>query len=187
MSKGTINIRYDALISSINLISDIIKREKILEMSSKYLNAVKYYVDTFNWADDVDNKETICVYNLDLVDAIKVYIENGMDISTGIGIPPIIDYSTTSISLGVDDMFSYIRVSNVGDITVTIPLNTTAEIEIGSYTEFEQASTGVITFVGEGGVTLNSFDSSYQSAGQYSTMGLKKVDTDEWTLYGLLV
>ena len=99
----------------------------------------------------------------------------------------IIEDVTTARTLSITDASKYIRMSNVGLITLTVPLESVVNFEIGTEIEFEQGLTGAIEFVGDIGVTINSFDSSYITAGQYATVSIKKIASDTWVINGLLV
>lgn len=98
----------------------------------------------------------------------------------------VIDDTTTARTLTIDDSKKYIRHDNISPITLTVPLNSSEAHEIGTETDFEQTGTGVITFVGVVGVTINSYGDAYTSMGQFTTMSLKKVAINTWTLSGMV-
>lgn len=95
----------------------------------------------------------------------------------------VITESGTSRTLALIDDQKYIRCTNSGTTTITVPLNATAEFPIGTEIDFFMAD-GPVLFVGDSGVTINSTGTTIAAQCQAAT--LKKVGTDEWDLVGAL-
>jgi hypothetical protein len=71
--------------------------------------------------------------------------------------------------------------------TIRIPNNSTQAFPVGSELHVHQDGTGPVTIVGETGVTLR-YHAAYTNRllGQYATATVKKTNTNEWRLFGLL-
>lgn len=89
----------------------------------------------------------------------------------------------TSFTLALTDQYKYIRVSDTVSITVTVPTNETVAFPVGSYLSIIQAGAGQVSVVGSSGVTINTPD-TLNTRGQFSTITLTKVGTDEWDIKG---
>lgn len=73
------------------------------------------------------------------------------------------------------------------NVTITIPTNAADPFRIGAEISIHQEGTGVVTIVGNTGVTLlysPQFDNTL--LGQYATATIKKTAINEWRLFGLL-
>lgn len=107
---------------------------------------------------------------------------NGIDF-TAIALFDVITESTTSRTLATSDGGSYIRCTNPSPVTITVPTDATAgwstELEI----LIEQAGNGQVTVSAAGGVTINTSE-TLKTEKQYSVIGLKRVGSDTWTLFG---
>lgn len=68
--------------------------------------------------------------------------------------------------------------------TVTIPLNASTAIPIGSQVDLIQGSLGLVTISPQAGVTLGSPQSARTVANQYSMVSMLKVGTNLWDLFG---
>ena len=97
----------------------------------------------------------------------------------------VITESGTSRTLALADAQKYIRCTNSGTTTITIPLNATAAFPISTEIDVWQDGAGVVSFVGAVGVTIHSVGLSL--AAQYRAATLKKVGTDTWHIIGALV
>jgi hypothetical protein len=92
--------------------------------------------------------------------------------------------TATAYTLLLADVGKYFALNSTSAIAITIPLNATTALPIGSIYYFVQRNTGVPTFTGEAGVTLRTRSSVRQPFAQYSEVKLVKVGTDEWYLTG---
>jgi hypothetical protein len=72
-------------------------------------------------------------------------------------------------------------------VAVNVPLEATESIPVGAIYLFTQVDVGQLTFTPEGGVTINfPATLSLVSKEQWSTIGIKKTDTNEWLAFGHL-
>jgi hypothetical protein len=89
----------------------------------------------------------------------------------------------TTYTLVLTDADKIVQGSNASAITLTIPTNASVAFPIGNVVYVEQTGAGQITVVGAGGVTVNNA-STAKTRAKYSLLGLIKVATDGWLLYG---
>jgi len=89
--------------------------------------------------------------------------------------------ATTTRTLGLGDEASYIRFTNAGAITVTVPTNAATAFPIGTQVHLRQAAAGQITVSGT--PTINAPDTA-KTRKQHASVTLIKVATDEWDLMG---
>lgn len=80
----------------------------------------------------------------------------------------------------------YLRFTGGSAVSVTVPPNASVPFRIGKVITLEQAGAGQVTLVPGDGVTLNSSGALLTTEDQYSVVSLKKVATDEWTVFGKL-
>jgi hypothetical protein len=98
---------------------------------------------------------------------------------------PVATLSGTTHTLRHDQIGSYYRCTNVSGCDVTVPLNTTVALPIGTEFHFRQCAAGDVTMVAAGGVTINAKSgSTLSTAEQGSVITIKKVATNEWDLFG---
>jgi hypothetical protein len=89
---------------------------------------------------------------------------------------------------GTDDLKYYrcTAISTVGIIVITIPSSTSVTIPVNSEITFRQCSDSLL-FETESDVTLNIPDGFEASTGHVgATVTLKKIDVDEWDIFGAL-
>lgn len=86
------------------------------------------------------------------------------------------------------DANRYKRYSGSSDVTVVVPLNADQAFEVNDEITFRVAGTGAIIFdTATAGPTVNGIDGFLNRTSiMGATVTLKKVDTDEWDLIGLL-
>lgn len=94
--------------------------------------------------------------------------------------------ATANHNLTVADANAYLRMTSAAANTVTIPLNSTTPIPVGTRIWIEQAGAGKTTVVGAVGVTLRQSSTQAQLylRAQFSQVWATKVGTDEWVLGG---
>jgi hypothetical protein len=97
---------------------------------------------------------------------------------------PVTTQAGTAYTAVAGDANSYIRFTNGGTITFTIPPNSSVAYAIGTEITFEQAGAGLLSVAAGAGVTINSRAGDLTLAGQYAVAAMKKVGTDTWTLTG---
>ena len=74
--------------------------------------------------------------------------------------------------------------STSSTITLTVPKNSTTEIQVGYKIDLIEYGTGTTTIAPEVGVTVNSKNARMYLDGRYSKGTLLKVGTDAWVFYG---
>ena len=94
---------------------------------------------------------------------------------------------TASTTLVLAQANQYLRSTAGSAITVTVPTNASVAYPLGTEVHIRQAGAGQVTLAGDTGVTLNApFEGTLLLAGEGATVTLKKVDTDEWDVFGLV-
>jgi hypothetical protein len=96
----------------------------------------------------------------------------------------IVEESTTARTIGLTDSGKLIKCTNVGATTITVPPNSTTAFDVGNEIEIVMYAAGQVTIAAGAGVTINSKDSLLDINGQYASVALKKIATDEWLLIG---
>lgn len=91
----------------------------------------------------------------------------------------IIAESTTARTIGLTDAGKYIRCSNAGTVTITIPTNAVTAFPIGSEIIFRRLSGAGAFALSNAGVTVNN-SALAATIAVHGSFGLKKVATDEW-------
>lgn len=98
--------------------------------------------------------------------------------------PP--NVQTASYVLAQTDTFGIVEMNVAGANNLTVPLNNSVPLPIGTRVEVVQIGAGTTTLVAAVGVTIRSRP-GLVSAGQYAVMALYKRGTDEWVASGDLV
>lgn len=93
--------------------------------------------------------------------------------------PEVSTIADTSYTLASSDAGNLLKFTSDSDITISVPLNATALIPIGSTVTIMQLGNGVITVQGVPGVQILG-ESSLVSRGTYYTITIAKTDTDQW-------
>ena len=101
-------------------------------------------------------------------------------------LPPIVDNAQTgtAYTLALTDANAIVTLANADPITLTVPTDATVDFPIGTVIALEQDDVGVVTVAPDAGVTINSYGSSLDLAGQWATATLRKTATDTWVLSG---
>jgi hypothetical protein len=92
--------------------------------------------------------------------------------------------STYSYTLVLGDQGNHVALSNLGDVTLTVPANSSVAFPTGTEICLFQENVGQVTITAAGGVTLNSADSELKTRVRYSSAILYKVSTDTWLVAG---
>ncbi len=87
----------------------------------------------------------------------------------------------TSYSLTLDDAGKLVRMSHANAITVTVPVHTSVDFEIGAVITIEQVLAGVVTLIGESGV---NFLGEVKTDGEHTVVQLIQVAQDQWLVLG---
>jgi len=94
---------------------------------------------------------------------------------------PIVEVNTQK-TLALSDVGTIQKFNNSSIVNLFIPLNTNAEIPVGSEIAVLMYGQGPIEILGESGVTVRCNAVAPVLADQYSSAIMRKVDTDEWLL-----
>jgi hypothetical protein len=91
--------------------------------------------------------------------------------------------SGTTGTVATADAGGVIECSNASAVTITVPTNASDAIPVDSVMYVHQYGAGQITISPAAGVTLR-YASSLTTRAQYSTLMLRKRDTNEWVVNG---
>jgi hypothetical protein len=89
----------------------------------------------------------------------------------------------TSYTLSTTDSGKLVEMSNGSAITLTVPVNSSVPIPIGTQINIAQTNTGQVTVVGASGVVVNA-SPGLKLRTQWSFATLIKRSTDTWLLVG---
>ncbi len=96
----------------------------------------------------------------------------------------IVTDTGTARTLALTDAYKIIQMNNAASNTVTVPLESSVNFDVGTVIEITQYGAGQTSVVATGGVTINSLGGNLNVAGQHGVAILKKVASDEWLLSG---
>jgi hypothetical protein len=82
------------------------------------------------------------------------------------------------------DVDGYLRFTNAGAVTLTIPANADAAFPVGAELHLVQAGAGTVTIAPASGVTVNSHGGDLSLAGPHAAATVKKVAANEWDAIG---
>ena len=94
--------------------------------------------------------------------------------------------TTSNYTLVLTDAGCLIKCGSSSNRTITIPANADVAFPTGTEIEIARYGTGTVTISGATGVTVRSANSLNTISSQYATVGIKKMDTNEWLLSGSL-
>jgi len=94
------------------------------------------------------------------------------------------DLTTTTKTLALSDVNSIVTGSSSSDMTITIPLNSTAPFPVGTEIKFIQLGTKKITIAATSGVNLANNSNQYKTKGQHAVIWLFQVTSNQWILTG---
>ncbi len=89
----------------------------------------------------------------------------------------------TTYTLVLADVGKLVEMSNASPITLTIPLNSSVAFNVGDRIDLMRSGAGLVTVVGDAGVTVNS-SVGLKLRAQYSIATLIKRATNTWVLAG---
>lgn len=89
----------------------------------------------------------------------------------------------TTYTLALADQGKVVELTSATAVTVTVPPNSSVAFPVGTVIEFLQYGAGQATLAAGSGVTLRN-PSSLTTRAQYSTVAIRKRDTDEWCANG---
>lgn len=96
------------------------------------------------------------------------------------GAPPNVQ-TGTSYTPALTDAGNRVTLSNASPILVTVPTNASVAFQLGTLIWLTQLGAGLVSVVGDTGVTVNALDGTLDMAGQYSSAVLFKEATNTWT------
>lgn len=91
-----------------------------------------------------------------------------------------------SYTLALSDLGKVIPINNGSANTITVPVNASVAFPIGSIVNIIQTGAGQTTISPSAGVTIRAEGDKLKTKGQYALVGLVKIATDEWVLFGNL-
>ncbi len=94
------------------------------------------------------------------------------------------NFTGTTKNLVVADNLKFIVMDNAAAQSVVIPENSSEAFPIGAEMEFLREGVGTVTFSTSGAAVLESRSGLVAINAQFSAVALKKIDTDEWRLFG---
>jgi hypothetical protein len=135
--------------------------------------------------DDLDTATYPSLTELALVKGVT-----GSDIQTQLNtkLASIVSFNrqTGSYTLAASDVNKMVEM-NVGSANnLTVPLDSSVSIAVGSVVMVSQYGAGQTTIVAASGVTLRSVGGWLKLSARYGVVSLVKVATDEWYVYGAL-
>lgn len=143
-------------------------------------------VATSNSYNDLDDLPTLGTAAAENVGAFATAAQGALADSAlqpGAQSYAVVVESGTSRTLALTDSAKYVRCTNGSAVTVTIPAQATVSWAAGAELEIEQAGAGQVTVAPAENVTLRTPETA-KTAGQYSTIRLKRVAENEWVLSG---
>jgi hypothetical protein len=90
----------------------------------------------------------------------------------------------TDFTLQIEDISKTILLSTSGSISLTVPVNSSVAIPVGSRYILIEMGSGITTFTPAAGVTINSKNSQLFIDEQYGQVTLLKVAENSWVAYG---
>lgn len=91
---------------------------------------------------------------------------------------------TSNYTLQLPDAGKTLRVNAIGDVSITIPPNSSVPFVEGQRLDIIRVGSGNVTFVAGSGVTINSKNDNKKIAARYSGATLVKDNTNTWILIG---
>jgi hypothetical protein len=96
------------------------------------------------------------------------------------------EQQTGDYTLVLADKGKVLRINSATNRTVTIPLNSSVAFPIDTEIAILRYGTGTVSISPTAGVTLESKNAERKISGQFGSVALKKIGTDEWVLVGSL-
>lgn len=93
---------------------------------------------------------------------------------------------TQSKTLALTDKTTIQKCTSADATVVTLPLNSNVAFPLYTEIVIVRYGAGTVTIAGETGVTIYSSGSKKSIDKQYEAATIKKIDTDEWFLFGSL-
>lgn len=97
---------------------------------------------------------------------------------------PVNAQTGTTYTLVLTDAFGAVSLNNASAITLTVPPESDAAFEVGTFIELYQLGAGAVTITPGSGVTINSRNALLDTGGQYAVAGLRKIAANTWLAVG---
>lgn len=123
---------------------------------------------------------------------ITIYLDDStalgpFTLPSAVAITPVVTKSGTTLTIATADRGSYMRLTNAAGCAVTVPANDDDPIPIHSEFHFRRCA-GQVTFDAPTGTIIRGIDGFLDELGATGAVAtLKKIATDEWDLFGLLL
>ena len=101
--------------------------------------------------------------------------------------PTVSATRTTPFTLSFTDQNTIIPVLSASSIAITIPINDSVALGVGSQIMFQQKGAGQLVFTPSAGVVIQSSNSRLRTNTAFSVATLIKLDTNVWALTGDIV
>lgn len=99
------------------------------------------------------------------------------------GVSSINPQTGVAYTLAIGDAENVVDFTNAAAIALTVPTHAAVAFPVGTYIELHAGGAGQVTISGAG-VTLQSRGGLLNSAGQYAVIGLRKIGTNTWRVFG---
>jgi hypothetical protein len=100
---------------------------------------------------------------------------------------PVVTVADSVYTFALEHANRYLRFTNESGCGVIVPDNASTAIPVGTEFHAIQAGPQPVSFVGDGLAEINhDVAMSPQTRAQFAVVTIKKVDTDEWDLFGAL-
>lgn len=99
-------------------------------------------------------------------------------------IQPVNTQAGTTYTLVAGDAGKLVTLSHAWPITLTLPRDSDATIPVGIYIDLMQLGAGQVTVAAGTGATLRTSGVTAKARAQYSRLGVQKVSTNTWSLFG---
>lgn len=99
-------------------------------------------------------------------------------------IQPVNTQTGTTYTLVAGDAGKLVTLSNASPVTLTLPQDSDATIPVGIYIDLMQLGAGQVTVAAGTGATLRTSGVTAKARAQYSRLGVQKVSTNTWSLFG---
>lgn len=91
---------------------------------------------------------------------------------------------TGDYTLAISDINKCVEMNKATGNTLTVPTDASVPFPIGTVIFVTQYGAGTTSIAASGGVDLRSLGGNLNSSGQYSSIKLHKIDTNEWYVSG---
>lgn len=99
-------------------------------------------------------------------------------------VPPVKTIPGTSYTLTRADVGSKLLFSANGSITITVPNDSAAPIQLGATIKVVQTGNGKVSFSPAAGVTVNAPSGNVGTSGQHAEIKITKHGTNNWHVAG---